>query len=236
MEHFVYIHKNPCNGEVFYVGQGSKHGGKMERAYSKRSRSRWWNNYVNKHGLPIVEIVSIDITKEEADKLEMNLIKFYGRKDLNEGNLVNLTDGGDGNGKRSVEYSKEHSLRMSGENHPMWGRKHTPEWIENNSKSHMGKKLSEETKKKMSESRKGKKRSEETKKKISDSLSGDKNPMFGKTGDKNPSAKLNWEIVREIRCLYAEGNTSYRKLAQKYNVSNFTIESIIKFKTWKNDS
>jgi len=163
MEHFVYIHKNPVNGEVFYVGQGSKHRGREERAHSKRSRSKWWNNYVNKYGPPIVEVVSIDLTKEEADRLEMELIKQYGRKDLNEGNLVNLTDGGDGNGKRSIEYCKEHSLRMKGENHPMWGKKHSPEWIENNSKSHMGKKLSEETKKKMSESRKGQKRTEETK-------------------------------------------------------------------------
>ena len=35
MEHFVYIHKNPVNGEVFYVGQGSKHRGREERAHSK---------------------------------------------------------------------------------------------------------------------------------------------------------------------------------------------------------
>lgn len=233
MEHFVYIHKNSVNGEIFYVGQGSKHRGRLDRAYSKRSRSKWWNNYINKYGPPIVEILSTDITKEEADRLEKELIKLYGRKDLNEGTLVNLTDGGDGSGKRSTEYSKQHSLRMKGENHPMWGKKHTSEWIKNNSNSQMGKKLSEETKKKMSESRKGQKRSEETKKKMSESLSGNKNPMFGRTGDKNPSAKLNWEIVREIRDLYEEGNTSYRKLAEKYNVSSYTIECVIKYKSWK---
>ena len=132
MEHFVYIHKNPITEEVFYVGQGTKHRNKIERAFSKKSRSKWWNNYVNKHGLPIVEIVYSDLSKEEADKLEIELIRFYGRKDLNEGSLVNLTDGGDGSGKRSVEYCKEHSIRMRGENHPMWGKKHTKEWIENN--------------------------------------------------------------------------------------------------------
>jgi hypothetical protein len=234
MEHFVYIHKNPHNGEVFYVGQGSNHRGRMDRAYSKSSRSKWWNNYVNKYGPPLVEIVATDITKEYADRLEMDLIKLYGRKDLNEGTLVNLTDGGDGNGKRSAEYCREHSLRMSGENHPMWGKKHTTEWIENNSKSHMGKKLSEETKKKMSDSKKGQKRTEETKRKMSESLSGEKNPMFGKTGEKNPSSKLTWDIVREIRLLYKEGNTSYKKLALKYNVSRPTIKSVIKYQTWKN--
>jgi len=232
MEHFVYIHKNSENGEVFYVGQGSKHRGRVERAHSKSSRSKWWNNYVNKHGYPIVEIVAIDITKEEADVLEMNLIKLYGRKDLNEGTLVNLTDGGDGNGKRSIEYCKEHSIRMKGENHPMWGKKHTKEWNENLSKALKGKKPSEETRKKLSEARRGKKRSEETKKKMSESLSGEKNPMFGRTGEKNPSAKLDWDSVREIRDLYKEGNTSYRKLAIKFSVSNFTIECVVKNVRW----
>lgn len=100
----------------------------------------------------------------------------------------------------------------------------------------MGKKLSEETKKKMSEFRKGQKRSEETKKKMSESLSGNKNPMFGRTGDKNPASKLNREIVREIRNLYKEGNTSYRKLAEKYNVFSYAIECVIKYKSWKDEN
>jgi len=71
---------------------------------------------------------------------------------------------------------------------------------------------------------------------MSESLSGDKNPMFGRSGDKNPSAKLNWEIVNEIRKLYKEGNISYRKLAQKYNVSSYTIECVIKYKSWKDEN
>lgn len=233
MLHFVYIHRNPINDEVFYIGQGSNHRGRNERAYSKRSRSKWWNNYINKYGLPIIEIIATNLSKEEADKLEIELIKLYGRKDINEGTLVNLTNGGDGSGKRSKEYCEELSLRMRGENHPMWGKKHNKTWIENNSKSHIGKKISEETKRKMSESRKGQKRTEETKRKMSEALSGDKNPMYGRTGDKNPASKLNWNIVREIRELYKEGNTSIRKLAKKYNVSNITIENVIKYRTWK---
>jgi F-type H+-transporting ATPase subunit b len=39
--------------------------------------------------------------KETADKMEIYYIKKYGRRDLNEGTLLNLTDGGDGNGTRS---------------------------------------------------------------------------------------------------------------------------------------
>ena len=233
MEHFVYIHKNPITLEVFYVGQGTKEKERMTRAFSKRSRSKWWNNYVNKHGLPIVEIVKTGLSKEECDKTEIELIKLYGRKDINEGTLVNLTDGGDGSGKRSLEYCKEQSLRMSGENHPMWGKKHSEEWVRNNSLSHIGYKHSDESKRRMSESRRGSKRSEETKKKMSDSLSGEKNPMYGRVGEKNPSSKLTWDIVNEIRELYSMGNTSYKKLGKLYNVSHYAIECVIKHKTWK---
>ena len=172
------------------------------------------------------------LTKNQSVSYSKELISKYGRRDINEGTLVNLTDGGDGSGHRSDEYCREHSIRMSGENHPMWGKKHTKEWIENNSKSQMGKKLSEETKLKMSISRTGLKRNQETRRKMSESSSGEKNGMYGRTGEKNPASKLTWEIVEEIRNLYKQGGTSIRKLAKKYGVSNITIENVIKHRTW----
>ena len=79
----------------------------------------------------------------------------------------------------------------------------------------------------------GFKQSIETKDKISKALMGEKNGMYGKTGEENPSSKLTWEIVNEIRILYQTGNTSLRKLAKKYEVSNITIENVIKYRTWK---
>ena len=57
--------------------------------------------------------------------------------------------------------------------------------------------------------------------------------MFGKTGEENPSSKLTWDKVNEIRVLSKNEKASIRKLAKLYNVSNATIESIIKNKTWK---
>ena len=233
MNHFIYLHTNPITLEIFYVGQGTIHQGRYDRAYSYKSRSKWWNAYVNKHGKPDVTIIINNLSKENADLIERLLIETFGRKDLNEGSLVNLTNGGDGSGERSEKYKIEHSIRMSGKNHPMFGRKHNKEWRKNNSLSHMGVIPSEKTRKKMSESRKGGKRSLETRKKMSESLSGEKNPMFGMTGEKNPSSKLNWDKVSEIRKLYKSGNQSYRKLAKLFYVSSATIESIIKNKTWK---
>jgi len=50
---------------------------------------------VEKYGYE-VQILKTDLTWEDACELEMILISYYGRKDLNKGKLVNKTDGGDG--------------------------------------------------------------------------------------------------------------------------------------------
>lgn len=52
-------------------------------------------------------------------------------------------------------------------------------------------------------------------------------------GEAHYKAKLTQEDVNEIRALYAEGNTSYTKLAAKYGVDKTNIACIIKHKTWK---
>ena len=137
--HYIYIHKNPETLEIFYVGQGTYHKNKSkDRASSKRSRSNWWNNYVKKHGLPLVEILFENLNKEDANSIEIFLISFLGRKDIKTGNLINLTPGGDGR-TWSDERKKQQSERFKSEGHPMWGRKHNEEWIKNNSLSHMEK-------------------------------------------------------------------------------------------------
>ncbi len=87
----VYQHRRLDTNEVFYVGIGNT----INRAYSKRSRNKYWKHIIDKTDY-IVEIVLEDITWEEACQKETELIKQYGRKDLNEGSLVNMTDGGDG--------------------------------------------------------------------------------------------------------------------------------------------
>lgn len=85
----LYFHKKPC-GEIFYVGIGNK-----KRPYIKQSRSKWWHNIVNKYGYN-VEIISENLTHEQAVILEKFYIKDIGRRDLKTGTLINQTDGGDG--------------------------------------------------------------------------------------------------------------------------------------------
>lgn len=82
---YVYLHINPTNGKVFYIGKGSGN-----RAYQTRSRNDYWKNTVNKYGIEVC-IVSDNMTNEEAASFEVRLISFYGLD-----NLCNMTAGGDG--------------------------------------------------------------------------------------------------------------------------------------------
>ena len=58
----------------------------------------------------------------------------------------------------------------------------------------MGHVISEETKRKISESHKGKKLSEEHLQKLRNHFSGEGNPMYGRTGDRNPKSKAVLQI------------------------------------------
>ena len=46
------------------------------------------------------------------------------------------------------------------------------------------------------------------------------------------NVKLTWDIVNDIRNQYIPRKITYKKLAQKYNVSQTTIKRVIKNETW----
>ena len=88
----VYRHRTADTNKVFYVGIGKS----SRRAYDfSKSRNQHWTNVYKKHGV-VVEIVSDNLSWDLACELEQLLIQEYGRKDLGTGQLVNMTDGGDG--------------------------------------------------------------------------------------------------------------------------------------------
>lgn len=89
---YVYRHIRLDKNEPFYVGIGSDID--YKRAYSKSGRTHFWLA-VSKKGYE-VEILLEDLTWEQACEKEKEFIRLYGRKDLNTGCLVNMTDGGDG--------------------------------------------------------------------------------------------------------------------------------------------
>jgi hypothetical protein len=139
----VYEHIRNDTNEVFYVGIGEEEG----RAYVRYGRNPHWKNIVNKSGYT-VNIIHKDIDWEEAKKIEILLIEKYGRKDLVTGNLVNMTDGGEGT--LGLIVSEETRQKRS--------------------EALKGKKLSDEHRQKMSEVRKSKKLSDEHRQKMMDGL------------------------------------------------------------------
>ena len=87
----VYRHRRLDTFKVFYIGIGKTE----KRAYSKKNRNKWWKNIILKTEYS-VEIIIEDISWKEAQEVEVLLISEYGRRDLGLGNLVNLTNGGEG--------------------------------------------------------------------------------------------------------------------------------------------
>lgn len=156
----VYRHIRLDTNKVFYIGIGNN----TRRAYCKKNRNNYWHNVINMSDYK-VDILFDDLSREEACEKEMEFIKLYGRKDLNNGTLVNLTDGGED--IKNLVYTQERRQKMSinsrGSLNLFYGKKH-----------------SEETKKILSQKALGKKTSDAVKLKISKSLKGDKNYWYGK--------------------------------------------------------
>jgi len=187
---YVYQHIRLDTDEVFYIGIGSDTDGKYKRANKKEGRNPHWHNIVNKAGYR-VEILTDGINWEKACEEEKRFIKLYGRRNLNEGNLVNLTDGGEGVSNPSIEARQKISETHKGRKHSeefcrkqrdkivseetkqkiregLKGKRMANEWKEKIRQALKGKPLSEETKQKMSEVRKGKTKTDITKQKMTE--------------------------------------------------------------------
>jgi hypothetical protein len=106
-EYYVYTHLNPITKEVFYVGIG-----KGNRAWNQWSgRNKFWENYVNKYGFE-VELISENLTRKQAEKIEINLIAELGRRQIDEGGtLVNRSSGGEGS--TGYTHTEEYKQKLS---------------------------------------------------------------------------------------------------------------------------
>ena len=118
MNHYLYRHIRLDKYEPFYIGIGTKNKQDLKyndyrRAKSKTKRNIFWHNITAKSDYK-VEILLESNNYEFIKNKEIEFIKLYGRKDLNQGSLVNFTDGGDGN--KGIIYSKEHNEKISKSN------------------------------------------------------------------------------------------------------------------------
>lgn len=177
----VYRHIRLDTRKPFYIGIGVT----PTRAYSKKGRNKHWHNIVDKHGYD-VQILLEDLSYEEAKLKEIEFISLYGRHNISNGLLCNLTDGGDGSlgykpteeallkisktskgrvkSKEQIDKWKQNmSFTKSEETkekirQTLLGKKHTEERKENQRKAHLGRTLSDETKQKLRDYWVGKKR------------------------------------------------------------------------------
>ena len=115
----VYRHIRLDKNMPFYIGITSD----SKRPNNKKDRSYFWKSIVNKTEY-IVEIIFENLTKEQAIEKEVEFIKLYGRVDLSNGVLCNMTCGGEGTGKlnSSLEEERRRKIKQS-----LTGRKHSVE-------------------------------------------------------------------------------------------------------------
>ena len=124
----MYRHIRKDKNEVFYIGIGSDKD--YKRAFINKKRSKFWEAIINKTDYE-VEIMLDNLTWDEACEKEKEFIKLYGRKDLKNGTLVNLTDGGEGS--LNVIIKEETRIKLSKSkkgNTYLKGHKPTKEIIE----------------------------------------------------------------------------------------------------------
>ena len=222
MFYYTYIYLNPMKPgkftysdyvtflyEPFYVGKG-KNNRIKDHLHEKNSSNKHKFYTIQKIKRSEKEPIFINLinTSEKcAFCYEIFLISLIGRKDLKEGPLTNMSNGGDGNSGyipsqemrikislatkgRKLNLTKEERQRriesMSGNKNPMYGKINP----------FLNKTHSEESIEKMRKAKLGKMMSIETKNKHKELMDGNKNPMYNKFGFDHPA----FGTKRSIEC------------------------------------
>jgi hypothetical protein len=155
---YVYRHIRLDKNEPFYIGIGSDAEAKYKRAYTKYDRNNLWNKIALKTKYE-VEILIDEVSWDEACEKEKEFIKLYGRIDLDNGTLSNLTDGGEGtlNVIASPETRKRRSDSRKGEKNHFFGKHFSEEAKAKLREKAIKRTHTEEVKKIISEKNKGRK-------------------------------------------------------------------------------
>lgn len=97
--YYTYRIFDPSVKEYIYIGKGKNTRWK-EHIYRPRKKQSWLQNRIKKMRVngfePLVDFICKDVDEEFALLVEMEAIAKYGRRDLNQGCLLNMTNGGEG--------------------------------------------------------------------------------------------------------------------------------------------
>lgn len=142
LDYYVYAYVRKTDGTPYYIGKGRGYRAFCKHSYAKKPTDK-----------SLIIFLEKNLTEIGAFALERRYIRWWGRKDLGNGILLNKTDGGEGASGRRFSHTEETRIRMS---IAAKGKPKSEEHRLNNSKAQQGKQISEETRRKMSNSRIGK--------------------------------------------------------------------------------
>ena len=224
---FIYITTNMVNGKK-YIGQ---------RMFDNKSK---WMSYlgsgihlvrsIQKYGKDNLtrKIIAIAYSKEELNQLEIATIDVHNAVENND--YYNIAFGGDGGFiicNRNYVYSEEHKQKIS---MSLRGRTLSEEHVQKIVNSNKGKHRSAEFKIKMRELSIGKIMSKDARQKMSEAKKGHRASKETKHKMSEAKIKLSNEQIIKIREKYLTGEFTYKKLANIYEVSKTTINSILNYK------
>ena len=225
----------PIENEIVYIGQTTivlnkrlaqhitetKTKIKNKRQLSKKCK--WIKNLISLKMESLIKIISMELCESKNIYLELNKKEIFWISKYS--NLLNSTNGGDGNkGYKHTEECKKrmseikldyfkHNEAIRGEEHVLYGTKHSEEY-----KKNISKKLKEYYKNNPKFSGElnplyGIPQSEETKDKISEKNSGEGNGMYGKRFKKTPEEieKCRIAMINSEKFQQSRKSEEYRK-------------------------
>jgi hypothetical protein len=233
----IYSYQNKINLK-FYIGQTKNlNRRKIDHKFisKRRGKNHPFYNAIRKYGLDNFTITELESVEDiDSDESEQFWIDFFRSWDRSFG--YNIERGGCKIKTISDETKKKISATSMGKCYN--SSEHMNKIHKNTGDRLRGTHLSEDIKIKISISRKGQKHTKESKIKMSQTriergtFVGKNNPNYGKTGELNPSAKLTWHIVNNIRIDNRNGIIG-KALMIKYNISETNMYRILKNKIWK---
>lgn len=187
MAYTVYMHTTPS--DKVYIGITSRNVKARWQNRSGYSQHRYFYSAIKKYGWENIhhEIIAENLSKEDACKMEIELIAKYNATNRNFG--YNESTGGE-SGRSGVHPSLKtiEKLRAAST-----GKRQSPESIEKTRQANIGRVVSKETREKISRAKKGHKygkMSPEQVERLKASLKGRKSPMLGKHQTEEAKRKI----------------------------------------------